>query len=372
MPTEFLLNAYIDANIMLVLIAFILLLGTGMLRFLGYHTAHRSHLKLVNGVLVSFLLLPVVLYVFQSFNTAGVPNISDVMLSLFLSGHIPVSAVEFNSVLGMREGIVESLSDPQTVLTTAALLCFAGLVSFRIVLIAKNVIRLVQIIRKSYSVRSNGRIRVVSSDLINVPFTTRGIFNYYIVIPVEMLGNLTHSKVALGHEFQHIRQGDLEWELILELVSPLFFFNPAFSAIRQKIRLLREYTCDQEFLLKSGFDRRSYCKCLIEVARQNAMNIRRSSRAQPFAIPLIEASSKLTKSRSTNLGKRIFAMSQRKGPRPPLSLTLLLTGALCGSVFVAALAVQHPNGWSHDRIMLSTVLNLERLEELNGPPVDIK
>jgi hypothetical protein len=372
MPTEFLLNAYIDANIMLVLIAFILLLGTGMMRFLGYHTAHRSHLKLVNGVLATLLVLPLVLYVFKGINTASVPNISDFMLSLFLSGHIPVSAVEFNSVLGMREVAVQSLSGPQTPMTVAVVLVFAGLISFRIALIAKNIVRLVQIIRKSYSVRSIGRIQVVSSDLINVPFTTRGLKNYYVVVPIEMLGNLTHSKVALGHEFQHIRQGDLEWELLLELVSPLFYFNPAFSAIREKIRLLREYTCDQEFLLKSGFDRKLYCKCLIDVARKNVLNSRGLLGAQPFAVPLVEARSKLTKSRSTNLGKRILAMSQRKGPRPSFSVTLLLTGALCTSVFIAALAVQQPKGWSHDRIMLSTVMNLERLEAFNGPPVDIK
>jgi hypothetical protein len=38
---------------------------------------------------------------------------------------------------------------------------------------------------------------------------------------------------------------------------------------------------------------------------------------------------------------------------------------LMGLTMLAAVAIQSPDDWSHDRLMLSTVVNLERLDEIN-------
>ncbi len=42
------------------------------------------------------------------------------------------------------------------------------------------------------------------------------------------LARRTNLAVSLAHEFQHLRQGDIEWEILLEAIKPIFFLNPAF------------------------------------------------------------------------------------------------------------------------------------------------
>ena len=39
-----------------------------------------------------------------------------------------------------------------------------------------------------------------------------------------------------------------------------------------------------------------------------------------------------------------------------------VTGVLVLGIFLAAASVRDPGDWSHDRLMLSTVVNLERME----------
>ena len=42
-----------------------------------------------------------------------------------------------------------------------------------------------------------------------------------------------------------------------------------------------------------------------------------------------------------------------------------LSFALSIAIFAAATSLSKPGDWSHERIMLSTVVNLERINELN-------
>ena len=44
----------------------------------------------------------------------------------------------------------------------------------------------------------------------------------------------------------------------------------------------------------------------------------------------------------------------------------LLAVPMVAVIFVSALSIQKPTDWSQDRLMLSTVINLERLETING------
>ena len=39
---------------------------------------------------------------------------------------------------------------------------------------------------------------------------------------------------------------------------------------------------------------------------------------------------------------------------------------LIGLTFLAAISIQRPGDWSQDRLMLSTIINLERLEMMNA------
>ncbi len=55
---------------------------------------------------------------------------------------------------------------------------------------------------------------------------------------------------VLAHEFQHLRQGDIEWEILLEALKPIFFLNPAFHAWKRQVEKLRELSCDSQVLTR--------------------------------------------------------------------------------------------------------------------------
>ncbi|MBC7141755.1 MAG: peptidase M50, partial [Rhodobacteraceae bacterium] len=45
----------------------------------------------------------------------------------------------------------------------------------------------------------------------------------------------------------------------------------------------------------------------------------------------------------------------------------LLAGPVLVLTLTASVAIRKPGDWSQDRIMLSTIVNLERLAAVNGP-----
>jgi beta-lactamase regulating signal transducer with metallopeptidase domain len=72
-------------------------------------------------------------------------------------------------------------------------------------------------------------------------------------------------KMSLTHQFQYLRQGDIEWEIALAAMRPLFFWNPALILRKRQVEQLRELVFDQQVLARQGFDVRSYCYCRLRV-----------------------------------------------------------------------------------------------------------
>ena len=67
----------------------------------------------------------------------------------------------------------------------------------------------------------------------------------------------------MAHELQHFRQKDVETAILLELLRPVLFWNPAFYLWRRDMRSIREFACDQALRARGRFDPRAYCECLI-------------------------------------------------------------------------------------------------------------
>jgi hypothetical protein len=45
-------------------------------------------------------------------------------------------------------------------------------------------------------------------------------------------------KMSLTHQFQYLRQGDIEWEIALAAMRPLFFWNPALILRKRQVEQL--------------------------------------------------------------------------------------------------------------------------------------
>ena len=83
---------------------------------------------------------------------------------------------------------------------------------------------------------------------------------------------------------------------------------------------------------------------------------------------LVRTENRLFGGRSAVLLKRrmLSVIEGRAERHPRLAFAILSLPALAVTL-TAAVAIQKPGDWSQDRIMLSTIVNLERLQAVNGP-----
>ena len=82
---------------------------------------------------------------------------------------------------------------------------------------------------------------------------------------------------------------------------------------------------------------------------------------------LVQTSRGLLGGRAATLLKRrmLTALDGRTERHPTLAFAVM-TLPFLGLILTTPLAIQQPGDWSQDRIMLSTIVNLERLAAVNG------
>lgn len=358
MQPDALVNAYIDLNLLLIAGSLLWFAARRLLSRSPLGATFRPQLKLLNAVTLLLVFSPLLALFLAKLSFLHPPNLSDLLVSQYLRGNVGMSASRFENLMGLREDFVRTMSAQQAVW---ARMVTAGLLSgalFCIVQLVVSLLRLRQCLRQSFACKRIGRVHIRWSDQAPVAYSTRGIFNRYVVLPTSLLGYPKDLRLTLAHELQHFRQRDIECEFLLELLRPLLFWNPAFYFWRREVRLLREFACDQALVTRTGFDVREYCECLIRACTHAASDPVLFMRRSP-AVALVER--RETGRGSSVLARRLHAVT---APKPELSGTLpwlLVSGAMIAAVISTALLIQRPADWSHDRIMLSTIVNLERM-----------
>ena len=68
------------------------------------------------------------------------------------------------------------------------------------------------------------------------------------------------------------------------------------------------------------------------------------------------------------LKNRLFSLIEGKAEHNPTQVFLLLGVPMLALTLTASLAIQKPSDWSQDRLMLSTIINLERIHTTNATP----
>ena len=128
---------------------------------------------------------------------------------------------------------------------------------------------------------------------------------------------------------------------------------------------LRELACDQQILLRHKFDAEAYCDCLLRVCRDGIRS--RSHRFVPN-VAFVRIDRMPFSSNSTRfLRYRITSMLNATVNRDGLQFLHVVRIPLIALILLGTVAIQRPSDWSHDRLMLSTIVNLERLEAINAP-----
>ena len=124
---------------------------------------------------------------------------------------------------------------------------------------------LIQLMTCGTPFREVGKVSVVLSDQIVVPFSALVRNRAWVVLPEKMLGQWTDFKLALCHELQHHRQKDTLWAIVVEFLTLSFALNPFIYYWKRGISELQELSCDEALIGRkvSPYD---YGSCLLRVA----------------------------------------------------------------------------------------------------------
>ena len=366
---EALLDAFINANILFCVAFALWFLIRGAMCRIGLAHAYGTQLSLLNAVFVAIVCAPLLAAGYHALQSVGLAkgvnlNLSDMVVSYYLNGGFHMKASEFEGLVMMRDTFTLNVLNGEGFVANAAISIFLVGFGLGLVRLGYSIFCLWRIVAQGYAWRSFGRMHIRLSDRTLVPFSTRGLRNYYVVIPSHMLGQGDELKVSLAHEFQHIRQGDLEWEVLLEALKPLFFLNPAYHAWKRQVEHLRELNCDHRVLSSGRIDVRAYCETLLSVCQQTL----RRDRAFVIAVPkvtLVTANRSWRNGSNSLLENRILSLLDARRLSHQRLVFLAMAVPLVAAVAFTSVAIQQPGDWSHDRLMLSTVVNLERLDEIN-------
>ncbi|MEM9840943.1 MAG: M56 family metallopeptidase, partial [Pseudomonadota bacterium] len=242
---------------------------------------------------------------------------------------------------------------------------FSTVVVARLGYLAINYCRIRRSLDDGCMLRTTSRLKVVASSHVTVPFSTRGVFRYIVVLPADVCRDREAFRMYLGHELQHIRQGDVNAEIVLSLVSPFLILNPGYWFIAGRMRNLAELSCDRAFLARDRMSARDYSLRLLATARRHLAAENRVPRA--FGVPLIGRSLPWAP-RKSMLKSRIQEIAAHVDD--PAKESRMLAGiasvGLTAVILMMAVSFGTAGDWSHERIMLSTVVNLERINEINS------
>ncbi len=330
-------------------------------------TGQRRHFqtrrRVGYSVCASVLMLPLVLPLIMATPYAVPMNATDAVVAQYLKGNISVSAIEMHRIVDFRASWVMDIAFGKSLTGQAILAVFLSAMVLRIGYLALNFIRIRRAIVGGTIVRETKRLTVVTSAAICVPFSTRGPWRHYVVLPASMMNDQASVAMALGHELQHIRQGDVMAEVLIALMSPIYVLNPGYWYLSGRVRKLGELACDRAYLARRLQDAHSYSLRLLSIAK-SAAKVRRQPSA--FGVALT-GRALLWRGRKSMLKSRILEIAHdldrpaRETRWVGLALSAFLSIAIVGS----ATALSKPADWSHERIMLSTVVNLERIDQLN-------
>lgn len=363
------IDAYIDVNILMALSIGLWFMARRLLKFLGLSHSYTTQLRLLNGVFLATLISPFLAAVVGSVLSSGslrIVNISDFVTAQYLNGSFEMAPSAFEHVLGFRTRLLNGLEYMDTPLGVALIAFLAAGFGITVLRLVAGALSLHRMIAASTPWRRFGSLELRVSDTVSVPFSTRTLRRWIIIMPSSILASPVDLKIALGHEFQHLRQHDLDWEIALECLKPLFFWNPAFTLWKRNFEELRELSCDQNLLARQTINARDYCQSLLNIC-ENSLKPRPLFAVQVPRVPLVETRNMFLGRRSaTLLRQRLNSLLDgSKSERHPTALFAFFFVPLLVLTVIGSLVIKKSDDWSHDRLMLSTIVNLERLAAHN-------
>jgi beta-lactamase regulating signal transducer with metallopeptidase domain len=110
------------------------------------------------------------------------------------------------------------------------------------------------------------RVSIFSSPRIEIPLTF-GVRKPTIVLPAAMIRTSAMADIrhCLAHEWSHIRNRDVVVWWAVQLLQPIFWFQPLYWLLRRELRLAQDQVADH-FAASQAPDRTRYAELLLELA----------------------------------------------------------------------------------------------------------
>jgi beta-lactamase regulating signal transducer with metallopeptidase domain/protocatechuate 3,4-dioxygenase beta subunit len=148
---------------------------------------------------------------------------------------------------------------------------------------------------------------------------TFGFVRSYVVLPADALGwTLERLRMVVLHELAHVKRHDVSWQMVARVACALYWFHPLVWWALRRMRIDREFACD-DCVLATGQKASRYATHLLEIAR-----------AHRSGSPLATAA--IAMARRSQLEGRLLAVLDAGRARAPLgfgrAVTLLLLTAL--------------------------------------------
>jgi TonB family protein len=253
-----LLSLYLKVNLLLAATLLLWLATKHLARGFGFESSHGQQLKVARLLFLGLL--------------------GAAAIALFAYGWLTTFASRMSDGITVVAGIDRSLErnyevaavgfDLQTVVT---LLLLAGL-AWQVARLVLQVQKLRGIIGNATELRCIRGSHLLVSSEIATPFSTRALGKTHIVFPMTLLESPRNLRLAVKHELQHVRNGDLEWVILLEAVKVLCFWNPAAWLWHNEFDCLQEFACDEALVDRRHVTPQAYGTCLLEVASANSGN----------------------------------------------------------------------------------------------------
>jgi beta-lactamase regulating signal transducer with metallopeptidase domain len=144
-------------------------------------------------------------------------------------------------------------------------LLFSGC-AVQIGLFARRMRRLTRLLHDSQLIKSIGTTKLLASMEVSSPFAFWNWGTKTVVLPTDFLSRREDFKIALQHEFQHLRNGDTRMVFWLELLKVLFFWNPFTFLLITQTHLVQEFACDEFLIGHQKISPHAYGGCLVRTA----------------------------------------------------------------------------------------------------------
>ncbi|MEL6169190.1 MAG: M56 family metallopeptidase [Pseudomonadota bacterium] len=354
------LDLVVDANVVFLLAFFMWWTTQAIVRRTRLRTDYATQLRMLRTVLLFVILSPLLSFAAvtacQVFWPKAPITASDLAVAAYLRGDIAVSAVRFEELLNTRNDLFKMVLTGQLPWLTGLLviLMFGSLALFvQTILVIGKISRLID---NSFVWRRTRTTDIRLSDTATIPFAARGVFRRHVVIPSALLAHPRKMKIVLAHEFEHLRQGDVEWEVAFEFLRPLLYWNPVYLLWKRSFDQLRELSCDQAVISAMRLSPGEYARFLLSFCKGQT-----SRTAVPvFNVAFVRGGTSSAARRA--LESRFLALAEPRR-RTASRLTYAMVAAVFAfSITLSAASVRNPGDWSQDRLMLSTIVNLERLQ----------